>query len=94
MNPLYLRLGHASGYIEERNGNKYLIFDSTDENKELSKKYNDFFNGIKDKIKEVCCDEYNFEKGYMEIKFNSDDNSPLNKPLKFHFNDFNYQICL
>ena len=33
MNPLYLWIGHASGYIEEKNGNKYLIFDSVDENK-------------------------------------------------------------
>ena len=40
-------VNHASGYIEEKNGNKYLIFDSTDENKELLKKYNDVWNGIK-----------------------------------------------
>ena len=31
----------ASRYIEEINENKYLIFDSIDENKELLKKYND-----------------------------------------------------
>ena len=37
MNPLYLLIDHASGYIEEKNGNKYLVFDSTDENKELLK---------------------------------------------------------
>ena len=35
VNPLYLRINHASGYIEEKNGNKYLIFDSVDENKEV-----------------------------------------------------------
>ena len=29
----------------------YLVFDSTDENKELLKKYNDVFNGIRNKIK-------------------------------------------
>ena len=28
VNPLYLRTTHASGYIEEENENKYLIFDS------------------------------------------------------------------
>ena len=33
--------------------NKYLVFDSTDENKELLKKDEDLFNGISDKIKEV-----------------------------------------
>ena len=84
MNPLYLRVTHASEYIEEINGNKYLIFDSTNRKKELIKKYNDVFNGIKDKIREVCGDECNYEKDYMKIKFNSDDNLPLNKPLNFH----------
>ena len=37
VNPLYLHIDHGSGYIEEKNRNKYLIFDSTDENKELLK---------------------------------------------------------
>ena len=27
VNPFYLRVNHASGYIEEKNGDKYLIFD-------------------------------------------------------------------
>ena len=36
-NTLYLPITHASGYIEEINGNKYLIFNSTDGNKELLK---------------------------------------------------------
>ena len=56
VNPLYLIIAHASGYIEEKGVNKYLVFDSTelhsiDENKELSKKCNNVFNGIRDKIK-------------------------------------------
>ena len=51
VNPLYLLINHASGYIEEKDVNKYLIFDSTDENKELLKKDNDVWNGIKNKIK-------------------------------------------
>ena len=37
VNPLYLRVNHANEYIEEKNENKYLIFDSTNENKELLK---------------------------------------------------------
>ena len=53
VNPLYLLVNHANGYIEEKGENKYLILDSTDENKELLKKYNDVWNGIKNKIKEV-----------------------------------------
>ena len=38
VNPLYLPVNHASGYIEEKNGNKYLFFDdSVNENKNLLK---------------------------------------------------------
>ena len=50
VNPLYLRIDNASGYIEEKGSNKCLIFDSTDENKELLKKYDDVFNRIMSKI--------------------------------------------
>ena len=32
-----MRIDHGNGYIEEKNWNKYLIFDSVDENKELIK---------------------------------------------------------
>ena len=80
---MYLLVNHANGYIEEKGVNKYLIFDSTDENKELLKKYNDVWNGIKNKIEEVSSGECDYEKDYMKIKFNSDDDLPLNKPLKF-----------
>ena len=84
MNPLYLRVDHANGYIEEKGVNKYLTFDSTDENKELLKKYNDVWNRIRGKIKELSSGECDYEKDYMKIKINSDDDLALNKPLKFH----------
>ena len=84
MNPLYLHVDHANGYIEEKGVNKYLIFDSTDENKELLKKYNDVWNGIRNRIKKVSNSECDYEKDYMKIKFNYDDDLPLNKPLKFY----------
>ena len=83
VNPLYLCVNHASEYIEEKKGNKYLIFDSADENKELLKKYKDVWNGMKNKIKEANVSNWDYEKDFMKIKFNSDD-VPLNKPLKFH----------
>ena len=62
VNLLHLRITHANGYIEEMGVNKYLIFDSIDENKELLKKYNDVFNGIMYKIKEISNDECDYEK--------------------------------
>ena len=37
LNPLYLSNNSASGYIKEKGVNKYLVFDSADENKELLK---------------------------------------------------------
>ena len=84
VNPLYLLINHATGYIEEDNENKYLVFDCTDENKELLRKYNNVWNGIKNKIEEVSSGKCDYKKDYMKIKFNSDDDLPLNKPLKFH----------
>ena len=79
VNPLYLGITHANGYIEEKGMNKYLVFNSTDENKELLKNYNDVFHGIRDKIRELNNNECDYEKDYSKIKFNSDDDFPLNK---------------
>ena len=84
INPLYLQVNHANRYIEEKNRNKYLVFKSTDENKELLKKYADVWNGFKNKIEAINSGECVYEKYCMKIKFNSDDNLPLNKPLKLH----------
>ena len=79
-----MHVNHANEYIEEKNENKYLIFDTTDENKELLKKYSDVWSGIKNKIEEISPDECDYKKDFMKIKFNSDDDLPLNKPRKFH----------
>ena len=35
---LHLLIGEVIGHIEEKNGNKYLVFDSSDESKEILKK--------------------------------------------------------
>ena len=84
VNPLYLRIDNASGYIEEINEDKYLVFDVRDENKELLKRYDDVFNRIMGKIKKIDDDWLEYTKDYTKIKFNSDDNLPLNKPLNFY----------
>ena len=91
VNPLYLTISHASGYIEEKDVNKYLIFDSTDENKELLKKYNDVFNGIRNKIKKISGDECDYEKDCMKIKFNSDWFT-IKQTIKISQYDYNYKI--
>ena len=69
VNPLCLIFNHASGYIEEKNGNKYLIFDdSVNENKGLLKKYTDVWYGIKSEIKTINGGKENdYGKDYMKI---------------------------
>ena len=79
-----MRIDNASGYIEEINEDKYLVFDVRDKNKKLLKRYDDVFNGIMGKIRKLDDDWLEYAKDYMKIKFNSDDNLPLNKPLKFY----------
>ena len=84
LNPLYQRIDNASGYIEEINEDKYLVFDVRDENKELLKRYSCAFYGVIDEIKKIDDDWLKYTKDCTKIKFNSDDNLPLNKPLKFY----------
>ena len=50
----------------------------------MLKKYNDVWNGIKNKTEEVSDSECNYKKDYVKIKFNSDNNLSLSKPLKFY----------
>ena len=83
VNPLYLRIDNANGYIEEINEDKYLFFDDTYENKELLKRY-DVFNRIIGKIKEIDDNWLEYAKDYTKIRFSSDDNLPLKKQLKFY----------
>ena len=84
VNPLYFIIGEVDGYIEEKNGNKYLIFGSTDKNKEVLTKYTELWDGIKSLIDEVDNKPGEYGKDFMKIKFNSDDNLPVNKILKLH----------
>ena len=62
-----------------------IFYYSVNKNAGLLKKYADVWDGIKNEIKAINGgEENNYGKDYMKIKFNSDDDLPLNKPLKFH----------
>ena len=85
VNPLYLIIGEVIGYIEENNGNKYLVFDSTDENKEVLKKYTELWYVIKSEIETINGGKKGkYGKDFMKMELNTDNNLPLNKPLKLH----------
>ena len=77
VNPLYLIIHSATGYFKEKNGEKYLIIDSTE-------KYEEVFSGILSEIKTINGGkELFYEKNYAKIGVNTDDDVPLNEPLKF-----------
>ena len=51
VNPLYLMIDKMIGHFEGKSGNKYLVLDDVDENKEVSKKYKEVWEGVKRKLK-------------------------------------------
>ena len=53
MNPLYLIIGKVDGRIEEKNKSKYLVFVSTNEKKEVSKKFKELWERIKNEIETI-----------------------------------------
>ena len=61
-NLLYLIIDEVDGYFEEKNGNKYLILDSTDKNKEVLIKYTKLWDGIKNSTKKVNINWVNMKK--------------------------------
>ena len=83
-NPMYLMIGKLTGHIEENNGNKYLVFNSSDENKKVLKKHAELWDGIKNKIKNINDGEWKYGKDLTKIKLDTNDDLPLNKPLNLH----------
>ena len=84
VNPLYLIIGELDGHIEEKNGSKYLVFDSKDKNKEVLEKYREFWYGIKNEIDTINDGkEGEYGKDFMKTKFDTDDDLPLNERQKF-----------
>ena len=71
--------------LKEKNGSKYLVFDSTDENKEIFKKYPELWDRIKNEIESISGGKKGKHgKDFMKIKFNTNDNLLLNKPLNLY----------
>ena len=52
-NPLYLMINEMTRHFEEKNENKYLVLDDVDENKEVSKKYEEVWEGVKKEIETI-----------------------------------------
>ena len=81
VNPLYLIINRIKGHFEEKDGEKYLII--SPENGNTIQKYQDVFDRLKEIIKKIngYSQPIKYDDNYMKIKFNTDDNIPLNKIL-------------
>ena len=53
VNPLNLMINEMIGHFQEKNESKYLVLDDVDENKEVSKKYEEVWDGIKKDIETI-----------------------------------------
>ena len=77
VNLLYLIIHSVTGYFKEKNDDKYLIFDSTN-------KYEEIWPGIRSEIKTLNGGkELFYEKNHSKVGINTDNDLPLNKPIKF-----------
>ena len=64
-NLLYLMINEMIGRFEEKNENKYLVLDDVNENKELSKKYEEVWEGAKKEIETITGGEkVEYEKDF------------------------------
>ena len=81
-NLLYLIFGKVNGYFKETNGNKYLTLVPTNKSKEKMKKYEELWIKIRDLIRSKTKNLNDYDEKHMKIKFNSDDNSSLNKTIQ------------
>ena len=84
INPLYLIFRYVNGYFEEINGNRYSSLVPTNESKEKIKKYEELWIKIRDLIRSITknSDDYDYDGKYIKIKFDSDDQLPLNKTVE------------
>ena len=71
-----------SGYFEEINGNKYLTLVPSNENKEKIKNYEELWIKIRDLIRSITKTSDDYDEKYMKVKFNLDDELPLNKMIE------------
>ena len=78
---MYLIFSKVNEYFEEINKNKYLTLVCTNKSKEKSKKYEELWSKIRDLIRSITKNSDDYDEKFMKIKFNSDNELPLNKTI-------------
>ena len=86
-NSLYLIFNNVDAYIEynpteDDSKTSYFVFASTDRDKEALKNYTELWDEVKDQIETISgVKPIKCEKGFIKIKFESNDDLPLGKAL-------------
>ena len=71
VNPLYLMINRIDGFVEEKDGEKYLKISNIQRNNEALKKYLEVWNGIKDCVEKMHDSKLGeYDKDFMKIRFN------------------------
>ena len=83
VNALYLNIGNLNGSFENINKNNYLALETTNESKE-TKKYEELWSKIRHLTSSITKISDDYDKKHMNIKFNLDDELPLNKAIEIH----------
>ena len=69
--------------LKKKSGNEYLVLDDIDEYKQVSKKYEEVWDRIRKEIKTINgSKKVEYEKDLKKIRFESNDDLPMNKPIK------------
>ena len=79
VNPLYIIISKVNKHFEEIIKSKYLMLVPFKESTEKIKKYEELLSTIRDLIRLTTKNSDDYDEKYMKIKFNSDDELPLNK---------------
>ena len=69
-------------YFEEINKSKYLRLVHTNESEEKIKKYEELWIKIRNLIRSITKNLDDYDEKYMKIKFNLDEELPLNKTIE------------
>ena len=64
---------------------KYLALVPTNESKEMIKKYEEMWSKMRDLIRSITKNSDGYDEKYMKIKFDSNDDLPLNKTIEIYY---------
>ena len=87
-NSLYLIFNNVDAYIKENNEDKYLIFASTEKNKETLENYTEHWDENKNQTGTISGEKpIKYGREFMKIKFDTHDDLPLGEIL-------NIPVCI